>query len=105
MFAVCMPYKQHNRLHLMVLGHTVGRQNARVWNASLCSGRGVSHRKELSSGILSFSHLRHDRLPASVIDVAHEIVKVVDRVEAHLRLRLEHPQSLGQVVFLSKRKT
>lgn len=97
--------KQHSRLHLVILVRNVGRQNARMWNVSLCSGSGVSHRKALSSGNLSFSHLRHDRLPASVVDVAHEIVEVVDRVEAHLRLRLEHPQSLGQVVLLSKTKT
>ena len=45
-------------------------------------------------------HLGHDRLPAPVVDVAHQVVQVVDGVEAHARLRLQGPQSLGQVVFL-----
>lgn len=37
-----------------------------------------------------------------MVDIAHEVVKVVDGVEADARLRLESSQGLGQVVLLEK---
>lgn len=48
-----------------------------------------------------FAYLRHDCLPTPVVDVAHEVVQVVDGVETHARLRLESPERLGQVVLLA----
>lgn len=47
-------------------------------------------------------YLWHYSFPASVVDVAHEIVEVVDSVEANARLCLESSQGLRQVVLLSK---
>ena len=49
---------------------------------------------------IGFPNLRHDCFPAAVVDVAHEVVQVVDGVEADAGLRLECPQRLRQVVLL-----
>lgn len=70
----------------------LSRHSYPVWGGdyfrTLCGGGGLRY-------------LRHDRLPTPVVDVAHEVVQVVDGVETHARLRLESPERLGQVVLLA----